>query len=275
MKDTISYDITRVRTNSFYSVTEPHFAQALKAHDQSVRALVGNMEQAMNLMAEQLADNNNDILEGAPRVSPPVLISLSENEDSATSTHLKQKNMKKSKKERKKTQNNFDHKSDMSTSGVPVDTPTRSQDHKEMTSREVTATSSEKAKCSVNQSNKETGDDSLVERSQEKNRERRNQHAVEASQSNDDDSSESTDVASTVGKDEIEDHEDQDADVPRVFFLTDSIMKDVDVTRLGRSYGLQIEKRKTSTIGDISQRVGEECPDVYLLHTGINDIKTV
>jgi hypothetical protein len=52
-------------------------------------------------------------------------------------------------------------------------------------------------------------------------------------------------------------------------------MKDVDVARLGRSYGLQIEKkRKTSTTGDISQSVGKECPDVYLLHTGINDIKT-
>jgi hypothetical protein len=290
------------------TVTEPNFIQALKAHDQSVRAMVGNMEQAMNLMAEQLADNNNAILkrldqlhqsvilkspssqhvspaatvrawgaqEGVPRVSPPVLISLTENEDSATSTHLKQENMKKNKKERKKTQNNFEHKIDMPTSGVPVDTPTTSQDHKEMTSREVTATSSEKAKHRVDQNNKKTGYDSLVERSQKKNSEKRNQHAVEASQSNDEDSSESTvsDVASSVDKDEIEDHEDQDADVPSVVFLTDSIMKDVDVARLGRSYGLQIEKRKTSTIGDISRCVGDECPDVYILHTGINDIKT-
>ena len=67
----------------------------------------------------------------------------------------------------------------------------------------------------------------------------------------------------------------EDDSLPRLLILHDSIMNGVDHARLGRSYGLQVTKKKAATITDCLQTAEKATPhDAILLHTGVNDLKT-
>jgi hypothetical protein len=65
-----------------------------------------------------------------------------------------------------------------------------------------------------------------------------------------------------------------DSSLPHLQILHDSVLKDIDSDRLGKSYGLRVTKRKTPTAKEcVQDRNIGAAPDAILIHVGVNDLK--
>jgi hypothetical protein len=66
---------------------------------------------------------------------------------------------------------------------------------------------------------------------------------------------------------------------PHVLFLQDSVCRDINPSRMGRSYDVYVESKRVSMIDSIIRTAEESIeadtpPDSIIFHVGINDVKT-
>ncbi|KAL8571122.1 hypothetical protein ACOMHN_010583 [Nucella lapillus] len=97
--------------------------------------------------------------------------------------------------------------------------------------------------------------------------------------SQDENSSESDSDSNTNSDENLHDEDDifqkdsSNPQLPTVVIIHDSVLNGVDPDRLGRSYGLNVKRKKAFVSEQCTWKTSSAPPDVVLVHVGINDIR--